>query len=404
MSQIGESIHLAWRDWRHEKLISLCAVLALASMLAPLLVLQGLKNGVTDGMRERLLRDPATLIITPKSDAGRYPPKFIAELAALPGAGFAIGRTRAIALDLTLENPASGRRATIAFEPAAPGEPVLARYGAAAPKDGAKLELVLTHAAAEALKIAPGGTLTAKLGRRAPDGRMESTPLTFTASAVLPMAAASRRLAFAPLKLVEDIERYRDYIAVPERGLTGDAASGEPSYASFRLYAKELDDVESLARRLEAMRIEVVTKASEIAAIKSLEAAINQIILIISIAVGAGFAAFMISSSEGAARRKRKMLGMLRLLGFRRLPLMAYPLAQALLTAACGFALSLLLYAAVAEAIAAAFAGRGALACSLSGANILACAGAVFAISFFSAAKAAWTAASLEPSMVIREV
>lgn len=404
MNQLWAAVFLAWHDWKHERLLSLCAVLALASMLAPLLVLQGLKNGVTAGMRERLMRDPTTLIITPKSDAGRYSSQFIAELGEQPGANYAIGRTRETAADLTLENESTGARATIAFEPASPGEPVLQQYSIAAPKDSQTPEIVLTASAAASLKTAVGQPLTAKLGRRAPDGRLESTPITFHVSAVLPATAGNRKLAFAPLKTLEAMEDYRDYIAVPERGFSGAEREGQRSYASFRLYARELDDVENLARHLESLHIEVITKAREIAAIRSLESAINQVILIISIAVGSGFAAFILSSAEGSIRRKKRMLGMLRLLGFRRLPLMCYPLMQTLLTAACGYALSLVIYFVVAEAIASSFANRGGLGCSLGIADVAYAITAVLAIAAFASIRAAWQAASLEPSMVIREV
>lgn len=372
-------------------------------MLAPLLVLQGLKNGVAAGMRERLMRDPTTLIITPKSDAGRYSSAFIEEIAKQPGASFAIGRTRDTVTDQTLENPEAGKQASIALEPAAPGEPVLKRYGIQAPANSKEPQIVLSASAAKSLGAEAGQELIAKLGRRAPDGRLESTSLKFHVLAILPVSAGNRRMAFVPLSLLEDMEDYRDYIAVPERGFEGSNPARERSYASFRLYANELDDVERLAGYLEGLHVEVVTKAREIAAIKGLEAAINQVILITSIAVGAGFAAFMISSAEGAIRRKKRMLGMLRLLGFRRSSLMCYPLAQTLLTSLCGFALSLGIYFVVAQAIAGAFSDRGGLSCSLGPTDAAFAVIAVLIIAAASSARAAWQAASLEPSMVIRE-
>lgn len=403
-SQMRQSIYLAWRDWRHETLLSLCSVLALASMLAPILILLGLKTGITSTMRERLMQDPATLVITPKSDAGRYTRDFIASLASLPGAAYAIGRTRATATDITLENPKKNLRSSIALEPATPGEPVLAKLELPAPKDGKQPELVLSQPAAQALCVQKGDTLLARLGRRTPEDRLESIPLTFLIANILPAQAAERKLAFAPLKLLEDMEKYRDYIIVPERGFSGATTAAPQTYASFRLYAKNLDAVETLAHALWAMKIETLTRSRDIAAIKSLERAINQIIIIISLAVGAGFAAFALSAAEGAVRRKKKMLGMLRLLGFRRLPLMLYPITQTMLTAICGFGLSLFIYAVVAKAIAAAFAQRGALTATLTAGNASLALLIVCLLSALAAARSAWQAASLEPSAVIREV
>ena len=406
LKKIWLALCLAARDWRFERSLTLCAILALASMLTPLLVLQGLKNGVIEGMRERLLKDPTVLIITPKSDGGSYSEAEVRAFAELPGAAFAIGRTRETATDITLAagEDGGGTSASISLEPSAPGEPVLAHNGITPPADGAKPELVLSAPAARALGVGPGASLLARLGRRTPDGRLESARLVFRVTAVLPEAAADRRMAFAPLSTLQDLEDYRDYLEVPGRGFTGNAREGERQYASFRLYAKDLDAVEGLAAALEGRHIETRTRSREIAAIRLLESSINQVILIISLAVGAGFAAFTVSSVQGAVERKRRMLGMLRLLGFPHAALVLYPMTQSLLTSLCGFGLSCLLYLAVSLGIAHAFAGQGGIACRLGPADMaLACA-AVVALSLLSTLRAARAAAAVEPSIVIREV
>ena len=49
---------MALRDYWHERALSLCAVLALATVLAPLLILFGVRNGVISNLQERLLQDP----------------------------------------------------------------------------------------------------------------------------------------------------------------------------------------------------------------------------------------------------------------------------------------------------------------------------------------------------------
>ena len=47
---------MALRDYWHERALSLCAVLALATVLAPLLILFGVRNGVISNLQERLLQ------------------------------------------------------------------------------------------------------------------------------------------------------------------------------------------------------------------------------------------------------------------------------------------------------------------------------------------------------------
>lgn len=405
LQRLQLAIGLATRDWRHERTLSLCAVLALASMLTPLLVLQGLKNGIVSGMRERLLEDPAVLIITPKSDTGRYSRECITQLGQMPGARFAIGRTRETAADMTLQNGSNGGTVSVAMEPCAPGEPVLEHYGLPVPQDGEEPEIILSTPAAKALGLAKGEIATARLGRRTPEGKLESTTLRFRVTGILPPEVADRRMGFLSQSVLEDVENYRDYIAVPSRGFLGRPQEGQRAYAAFRLYAVDLDAVETLAEALQKQDIEVRTRAREIAGIRLLETAINQVILIISLAVGTGFVAFTLSSVQGAVRRKQRMLGILRLLGFPHAALLLYPVTQALLTATAGLMLAGCLYAAVSRAIAQAFAGQAApLTCELTLGDATWATGIVLLLSLLASARAAFAAAAVEPSMVIREV
>ena len=396
------AIILAFKDWRYEKSISFCAVLALASMLVPLLTLLGIKNGVIDAMRERLLEDPTILIITPKSDAGKYDSDFIAGLAKLPGAAFAIGRIRAIATDVTFSGE-NGKTASIVLEPAAEGEPILTRYGFQAPAASPICQIILSSSAAKALDAQKGSTITARLGRKTPVGKFESEKMEFSVLGVLPQEAADRKMAFTALGVMEDMEDYRDYFAVPERNFSGNVKKAERNYASFRLYAKNLDAVESLVAELDKMKIETITRAREIAGIRLLESAINQVIFIISLALASGFVAFTVSSAKGSVARKRRMLGMLKLLGFPRLAVALYPVAQNLLTAISGLVLSLLIYLAASFGIESAFRGRADMACHLKAGDIAVCAGIVIIISLLATAWAAWQAGNMEPSEVIRE-
>ena len=43
---------MALRDYWHERALSLCAVLALATVLAPLLILFGVRNGVISNLQD----------------------------------------------------------------------------------------------------------------------------------------------------------------------------------------------------------------------------------------------------------------------------------------------------------------------------------------------------------------
>lgn len=55
---------LALLDLRAEHWLAACTVLSLAAVLAPLLILAGLRAGVVEGLRDLLLQDPRTREIT----------------------------------------------------------------------------------------------------------------------------------------------------------------------------------------------------------------------------------------------------------------------------------------------------------------------------------------------------
>ena len=400
-------LYLALRDWLFERTMSICAVLALASMLAPLLVLQGVRNGVILGMREKLLADPSVLIITPIGGGatGTYSNDFIADLGKLEGATFAIGRIREIATDISVEAD-NGVMTSIHMEPCGDKEPILEHNEIPVPKDGKIPDIVLSARAQAKLDVNIGDHLKLKLGRKNHLGRFESIEVDVRLVGIVPNQVADRVLGFLPLRLLEDIEDFRDDLEADRPGFTGRPKTAARSYASFRLYAKDLDSVEILQKSLLKLGVEARTKAREIAAIRSLESALNRVILILSLAVGIGFLAFLLSSIKAALQRKERILGLLRLFGFSRLTLISYPLMQTGLTALSGLLLSLGGYALVGYLIDYVFSGQssGLELCRINLNDLILTASIVFSLSIISALKSAIQAASVDPSSVIREV
>ena len=92
---------MALRDYLHERTLSACGVLALAAMLAPLLILFGVRNGVIGNLQERLIRDPRNLEIVPVG-SGKYGGAFFEELRQRADVGYAVPQTRSIAATIGL--------------------------------------------------------------------------------------------------------------------------------------------------------------------------------------------------------------------------------------------------------------------------------------------------------------
>ena len=294
---------MALRDYWHERALSLCAVLALATVLAPLLILFGVRNGVISNLQERLLQDPRNLEIVPVG-SGKYGKDFFEELRKRPDVGYVVPQTRAIAATIGLL-PASEKKGglppnpvNVSLIPSGAGDPLTRRFaGNAALKDD---EIILTAPAADKLGARAGTILTGRVTRaRGITREQAETPLRV--KAVLPLSALQKEAAFVPPSLAEDAETYRDGMGVPERGWDGSArGDGERLYPSFRLYAADLDGVASLRDFLGARNIDVYTRAEEIENVKILDRSTTLVFGLICLAAGVGFLA-----STAKARRRR---------------------------------------------------------------------------------------------------
>ena len=408
---------LACRDYLREALLSACAVLGLAAVLTPLLVLYGVKFGVVQTLTDRLQHDPRNLEVSPVS-SGRCTLQDVEKFAARPDVAFALPRTRAIAATMDLRNGKEGARKTVtaSLEPSAAGDPLLARYGVPAPVMPAQplaapVEVTLSAPAAEKLGCSLGDTLTGTLERRY-QGQVQRARVTLRVAGVLPLAAQQKDVAFVPLPLAQATEDYRDGRAVPELG-TAQGWTGEPRpegprlYPGFRLYASSLEAVTGLREFFAGQGLEVYTHAAEIEQVTSLSRALNTVFALICAAAAAGFLASTASSALAGVKRKERMLGLLRLTGFGTGALLLFPLVQALLTALLGTATAMGVYAAAAAVINHLFAaslGDMEQVCRLLPRHVLLVFAAVAGLALTAALGPALRATRIEPSEVIRDV
>ncbi|TCO83696.1 putative ABC transport system permease protein [Plasticicumulans lactativorans] len=396
-------LRLAWADYRGEARLSACAVLGLAAVLAPLLVLFGLRFGLVATLTERLLEDPRTRELIPIG-SGRYDAAWFEALRARPEVAFVVPRTRQIAATADLR-AASGPAVTVELLPSAPGDPLLARYGVTPP--AAAQEVVLSRTAADKLGLAAGAEVDAAVGRSRA-GREEIVRTRLRLTAVLPLEGFDRDAAFVPLDLLLAAEDYRDGHAVPTLGWPGsERPAGERVYPGFRLYARDLDAVEPLRAHLVGLGLEVLTQAEAIANVRALSRNLGIVFAVIAGLGAAGYLASAAASSLAAVARKRRDLSLLRLLGLSTRGLLAFPLAQALFTGAFGSAAAFAFYAAAAAGINALFAasrGPGEYLCRLLPLHFAAALAATLAAVLLAALAGGWRATRIEPSEGWREV
>lgn len=400
MMSVALVMSLAWQDYRADARLSACTVLALVAVMAPLLVLFGLKFGLVSSLIEDLVHDPTVreLILLGGSRIDRA---FVDALRARPDVAFAMPRTRQIAATVDLSVPAQATVLNAEMIPTGDGDPLVDPLPMPARLD----TVVLSHTAAEKLGVQAGAWLDAAFTRQRA-GRLQMQRTRLNVIAILPLAAFARDAVFAPLSLLEAAEDYRDGRAVAALGWGGEAPSGVPRvYPALRLYARDLTDVEPLRRYLVARNFQASTQADAIAQVMSLSRNLSMVFWIIAALAMIGACAAVVASALSAVERKYRELSVLRLLGFSAGALLLFVVLQGLYSALLAAVLSAALYLAAEHMINALFANLpGEYACRL----LLQHYGVVLLVSLCVSASAAalggWRVTRIEASRGIRHV
>lgn len=123
VERLGLLAWLAVQDLWHDRKVSFCVAASLVAVIAPLLLLFGLKHGVVSQLQNELLRDPRNLEVKMLS-SGNYDAAWIAQLRQRPEVGFAIGQTRSLNTQADL---LAGQRFVESAEvlPSEAGDPLL---------------------------------------------------------------------------------------------------------------------------------------------------------------------------------------------------------------------------------------------------------------------------------------
>ncbi len=393
------SLRLALADLWHERGLAACFMVALAAIMAPLLVLLGLKTGVVDTLRSQLLQDPRMREVSSLGnrtlEAGE-----IEALGKLPGVVFIVGRTRQLAATATLARADGSGALTAELVPSGPGDPLIAPVAAPVGDD----QLVLAAPTAEHLGLTPGDKIRLAVQRRLGD-TVEGKSLTLTVAGVAPLTAFGRDGAFVSLPLLAALEDYRDGRPVPRFGWDGPNTLAIRAYAGFRAVAADLETVATVAAGFEAKGYTVTTRADEIETVLRLDRNLTAIFLIVAVIGGAGFAVSLGASLIGHVARKRGELALLRLMGLSLRGMAGYPLFQGLAVALAGSALAVGTFFGGAAVINARFSAGlpgGEDLCRLGPEQVAAVVGLAVLVALVSAGAAGIAAARVEPGEGMR--
>jgi len=324
---------LALADLWHDRKVSLCVAAALVAVIAPLLLLFGLKHGVVSQLQAQLLSDPRNLEIK-LLGSGSFDETWLQTLRARPETGFVVGLTRSLntQADLLGEHGRFVENAEVV--PTGPGDPLLVD----AQVPASTTATVLSAAAARRLEASAGQWIRLRVQRRL-DGHEQRGELRLQVSAVLPAERFARPAVFVTPTLLQQLERFRDGYQVPLfGGLDGAAQDGlAPRYAKARLYARDIDEVAGLARWLEAQHIETSSRLADIDNVKAINHVLGVIFAVIAGAALLGCLASLAGAFLANIERKRRSLALLRLMGFPRGAAAGFIVLQAMALALTGY-------------------------------------------------------------------
>jgi putative ABC transport system permease protein len=389
---IGARLGLA--DLLREPWVFLCQLAALSAVVAPLLVLAGLRVGVVDGLLSAMRDDPANRRIIIRGDHTMQPAD-MDWILAQPEVGFALPETRSIAARAFLRSEGGGyERAGLL--PSATSDPLLPAGRPALKEDEIALSMTLRHR----LNVSVGDTVTAR-NTRGEEPR-EAIELPMKVVAIVRDDWLPGATALVHPMVLEQLEAFLDGFAVKELRIDGrPPETRSTAHENVRLYAKGIEYVAPLAVRLrEKFGFETVSAEERIAEIQTLGRNLLLIFALVTLIAGLGLVLSVGAQTWGNVERKRGHLSVLRLMGGSRLALALFPLSQAIVIAVIGFAAAFTVYRTLASIINRTFASAlpaDAALCQLYPIDLGAAAAATVLAVAIAAVASGWRASRIEP-------
>nr|VFJ62381.1 MAG: FtsX-like permease family protein [Candidatus Kentron sp. DK] len=247
--------YLAFADLRFEWILSLCMMVALGAIFAPLFILQGLQSGIVGNMLDALQKDPGSRMVSPKFHVGAPLDEIWLEQLRQRSDVLITAPTAYLLLQ------AEGLEDRVNILPTTPDDPLLVEHGIRLQEERA--ELVLSKRAAMLTQKAVGDHCKLILTRNT--GVEERIPVGFRVAGILPGRVADEVKIWLPSKYFEGIHDWRGGRAFPALGLRGKGAILTPEYDGILALSERIpgrrEYQRMLARRFSFSRAPVAVEA-----------------------------------------------------------------------------------------------------------------------------------------------
>ncbi len=190
------------RQWKN-RVSLLCQVLSLAAIMIPLLIIAGLKYGVIESIKNKLLSNPNTLAVH-MTEVADVTEERVAAWRSWPETAFVTPCTGVLfsSIVVTKEGVKEDGFSTFNLEPTAPGDPLMLKSGLPVPRKG---EAVVTARLAKKLALKLGDTVILKAYR---DARQDFQATPHRVVGILPPEHEDTESVYAPFEYTLAVEEF----------------------------------------------------------------------------------------------------------------------------------------------------------------------------------------------------
>lgn len=396
---------LAIQDLWHDRKVSVCIVMALVAVMAPLLLLFGLKHGVVSQLQTDLAQRPNLLEIRTQGNTHKLDQEWLQTLAARPDVKFSIGLTRSLNTEAQLskaidENRVQSYPDYVEIIPSAAGDPIIQDVRSDLTKD----QVIITRNIADRLEFGVGDPVLIRVVRTK-DGVRERSALTLSVVHIIEPHQYAKAAAFVSIEVLLGLEFFID--GTEDEFIPVSAVPPTHVFGNVRVYAQHMEDVITLSKWLEGQRIRTHSQQSSIHSVQTINSVLGMIFSVIALTALAGGILSLGGSFLANIDRKRMDIATLRLLGFNRTAIILYSAVQVLSITLCAYALSLILYfvgSSVFNHALGSHASISAFSTYLSAAHLYSALGISIVISLVIACIGSVHAMRIEPAESLREI
>lgn len=334
---------LAVKELTFDRMMSICQIAAIASIIAPLLLLFSLRYGILEELKENLMNDPKVLSLT-LDTSYRLNNEFFKRLESNKHVGFVIPEITA--LNALVDIKFKGNAKKVETIPTKIGDPIV--LGSNIPYSDKQdalgdHEVFINESLAHQRNLQVGESIQVVISRTQ-HGQRQASTLALTIKGIIGQRFVRDDCLLVNLDVLNAIDDFRNGY---NPALLTDGhykPSRDRVYAKFRLYAKNLESVTPLYYNLVEQHLNVTSKMREIENVKAIGKVLNfvfGVIALVSIIGGMIALTGLILSSLKA--RKRNLV-LLQLMGQTRSNIYLIVIIELLLVALIGFALAFSLY------------------------------------------------------------